>query len=127
MRISDWSSDVCSSDLVRHDRRPARIAGVAGVFGPAGDLGCAGVLGATWRLRSAGTGSSARLLRGTGGGCGGAGLLLHRAGGAWPGRSRTRIDGGAGIALGRLPPGHGRWETPTAEFRSTKPTSEAYL
>src|SRR3546814_20238526 len=46
---------------VRHDRRPARIAGVAGVFGPAGVLGCAGVLGATWRLRSAGTGSSARL------------------------------------------------------------------
>src|SRR3546814_4075360 len=89
MRISDWSSDVCSSDLVRHDRRPARIAGVAGVFGPAGVLGCAGVLGATWRLRSAGTGSSARLLRGTGVGCGGAGLLLHRAGVAWLGRSRS--------------------------------------
>src|SRR3546814_2822369 len=24
MRISDWSSDVCSSDLPRHDRRSAR-------------------------------------------------------------------------------------------------------
>src|SRR3546814_20853351 len=104
MRISDWSSDVCSSDLVRHDRRPARIAGVAGVFGPAGVLGCAGVLGATWRLRSAGTGRSARLLRGTGVGCGGAGLLLHRAGVAWLGRSRTRIDGGAGLDLRLLQP-----------------------
>src|SRR3546814_5067779 len=48
---------------VRHDRRPARIAGVAGVFGPAGVLGCAGVLGATWRLCSEGPGSSALLQR----------------------------------------------------------------
>src|SRR3546814_3800206 len=30
MRISDWSSDVCSSDLVLHDRRRARRAAVVG-------------------------------------------------------------------------------------------------
>src|SRR3546814_7621019 len=104
---------------VRHDRRPARIAGVAGVFGPAGVLGCAGVLGATWRLRSAGPGSSARLLRGTRVGCGGAGLLLHRAGVAWLGRSRTRLDGSAGIDLRMLQPQQdARSEEHTSEHQS---------
>src|SRR3546814_8835538 len=33
MRISDWSSDVCSSDFVRSD--PGRMAGAAAPSGPA--------------------------------------------------------------------------------------------
>src|SRR3546814_16348582 len=33
MRISDWSSDVCSSDLIRHEGRASAFAGVAGGAG----------------------------------------------------------------------------------------------
>src|SRR3546814_16789663 len=33
MRISDWSSDVCSSDLVRANRQPEVLEIVAGVDG----------------------------------------------------------------------------------------------
>src|SRR3546814_13502088 len=40
MRISDWSSDVCSSDLATPWCIAARSRGFAGIRSPGGDVGC---------------------------------------------------------------------------------------
>src|SRR3546814_14967452 len=62
MRISDWSSDVCSSDLIqrRHRRRLVDLAGgflgfleQAGKAGATGRAGAAGAFGGS-RLNAAG-------------------------------------------------------------------------
>src|SRR3546814_3357755 len=101
MRISDWSSDVCSSDLIVQRQRTVggkRIGGGSG----GGLVGHGGVLGVGWRSNGHGNGQRS----GEG--------MLHRG--------NTSSNGTPKPTRPTIPPTHDQRHTPAPHTGARPPT-----